>query len=100
LSSRDIPKQRRIVEVSIERQQTKIAAATTSRKTVENAFPKLARAHVEEVERGHVQRLEDLARRRAPQTEARVARGRVLDRNGRRCVLPDPGDRAGRTRCR
>src|SRR5437588_13076835 len=42
LSSRDMPKQSRIVEVSIERQQTKIAAETTSRKTVENALLKLA----------------------------------------------------------
>jgi len=42
LYSRNNPKQRRIVEVSIERQQTKIAAATTSRKTVEKALPKLA----------------------------------------------------------
>src|ERR671937_2402841 len=42
LSSRDMPKQRRIVEVSIARQHTKIAADTTSRNTVENAFPKLA----------------------------------------------------------
>src|SRR5712691_11166842 len=42
LSSRDIPKQSRIVDVSIERQQTKIAAETTSRKTVENALLKLA----------------------------------------------------------
>src|SRR5438105_6254465 len=41
-SSRDIPKQRRIVEVWSERQQTKIAADTTSRKTVENALLKLA----------------------------------------------------------
>ena len=41
-SSRDMPKQRRIVEVRIARQQTKIAAATTSRNTVENAFPKFA----------------------------------------------------------
>jgi hypothetical protein len=41
-SSRAIPKQSRIVEVMIDRQQTKIAAATTSRKTVENAFPKFA----------------------------------------------------------
>ena len=40
--SRDIPKQSRTVEVMIERQQTKIAAATTSRKTVENALPKFA----------------------------------------------------------
>ena len=40
--SRDMPKQRRIVEVSIERQQTKIAAETTSRNTVENALPKFA----------------------------------------------------------
>ncbi len=37
-----MPKQRRIVEVSIARQQTKIAAATTSRNTVENALPKFA----------------------------------------------------------
>src|SRR5438445_308557 len=42
LSSRDIPKQSRIVEVSIERQQTKMAAETTSRKTVEKALLKLA----------------------------------------------------------
>src|SRR5205823_12835532 len=42
LSSRDIPKQSRIVDVSIERQQTKIAAETTSRKTVEKALLKLA----------------------------------------------------------
>ena len=41
-SSRDIPKHRRIVEVMIARQQTKIAAATVSRNTVENAFPKFA----------------------------------------------------------
>src|SRR2546430_17538712 len=41
-SSRAMPKQRRIVEVSIERQQTKIAAETTSRKTVEKALPKVA----------------------------------------------------------
>src|SRR5579862_1526427 len=42
LSSLDMPKQRRIVEVSIARQQTKIAAATVSRKTVENPFEKFA----------------------------------------------------------
>src|SRR2546425_37199 len=42
LSSRDMPKQSRIVDVSIERQQTKIAADTTSRNTVANAFEKLA----------------------------------------------------------
>ena len=41
-SSRAMPKQSRIVDVSIARQQTKIAAATTSRKTVEKALPKLA----------------------------------------------------------
>ena len=41
-SSRAIPKQRRIVAAMIERQQTKIAALTTSRNTVENAFPKFA----------------------------------------------------------
>src|SRR5947209_14748296 len=40
--SRDIPKQRRIVDVSIERQQTKMAADTTSKKTVEKALLKLA----------------------------------------------------------
>src|SRR5256885_14163602 len=40
--SRDIPKQSRIVDVMIDRQQTKIAAATTSRNTVEKAFPKFA----------------------------------------------------------
>ena len=37
-----MPKPRRIVDVWIERQQTKIAAATTSRNTVENALPKFA----------------------------------------------------------
>src|SRR5438445_11165688 len=42
LSSRDMPKQSRIVDASIERQQTKMAAETTSRKTVENALLKLA----------------------------------------------------------
>src|SRR6266516_4518169 len=42
LSSRDMPKQSRIVDVWIERQQTKIAAETTSRKTVEKALLKLA----------------------------------------------------------
>src|SRR5207248_8606575 len=41
-SSRDMPKQRRIVDVSIARQQTKIAADTTSKNTVENALPKFA----------------------------------------------------------
>ncbi len=41
-SSRDMPKQSRIVDVWIERQQTKIAADTTSRNTVENALPKFA----------------------------------------------------------
>jgi hypothetical protein len=40
--SRDMPKQSRIVDVMIERQHTKIAAATTSRNTVENALPKFA----------------------------------------------------------
>src|SRR5579864_2541026 len=40
--SRDIPKHRRIVDVSIARQQTKIAAETTRRNTVENALPKFA----------------------------------------------------------
>ena len=40
--SRDIPKQSRTVEVMIDRQQTKIAAETTSRNTVENALPKFA----------------------------------------------------------
>src|SRR5579864_4104854 len=40
--SRDMPKHRRIVDVSIARQQTKIAADTTRRNTVENAFPKFA----------------------------------------------------------
>ena len=42
VSSRAIPKQRRIVDVMMARQQTKIAAATTKRKTVENALPKFA----------------------------------------------------------
>src|SRR5437870_3850496 len=42
LSSRDMPKQRRIVDASIERQQTKMAAETTSKKTVEKALLKLA----------------------------------------------------------
>jgi len=41
-SSRAIPKQRRIVAVMIARQQTKIAAATVRRNTVENALPKFA----------------------------------------------------------
>src|SRR5947207_6610893 len=41
-SARDMPKQSRIVDVWIDRQQTKIAAETTSRKTVENALLKLA----------------------------------------------------------
>ena len=41
-SSRDMPKHRRIVDAWIARQQTKIAAATTSRNTVENPLPKLA----------------------------------------------------------
>ena len=40
--SRAMPNPRRMVDVWIERQQTKIAAATTSRNTVENALPKLA----------------------------------------------------------
>ena len=37
-----MPKQSRIVEAWIARQQTKIAAATTSRYTVANAFEKFA----------------------------------------------------------
>ena len=41
-SSRDIPKQSLIVDVSIARQQTKIAAETTSKKTVEKPLPKFA----------------------------------------------------------
>ena len=40
--SRAMPKPSRIVDVWIDRQHTKIAADTTSRKTVENAFPKFA----------------------------------------------------------
>src|ERR1700722_5636535 len=42
LSSRDIPKARRIVAAWIARQQTKIAAETTSRNTVANALLKFA----------------------------------------------------------
>ena len=41
-SSRAMPKQSRMVEVMIDRQQTKMAALTTRRKTVEKAFPKFA----------------------------------------------------------
>src|SRR5919204_4309255 len=40
VSSRDIPKQRRIVDVSIARQQTKIAAETTIRNAADIAEPK------------------------------------------------------------
>src|SRR5205807_760127 len=40
--SRDIPNASRIVEAWIARQQTKIAAATTSRYTVEKPFEKFA----------------------------------------------------------
>ena len=42
LSSRDIPKQSRIVAVWIARQQTKIAADTTRRNTVANPLLKFA----------------------------------------------------------
>ena len=41
-SSRDMPKQSRIVEAWIARQQTKIAAETTSKYVVANAFEKFA----------------------------------------------------------
>src|SRR5581483_6557572 len=40
VSSRDMPKHRRMVDVMIERQQTKIAAETTMRNAAENAEPK------------------------------------------------------------
>src|SRR5262249_61460324 len=40
--SRDMPKQSRIVEAMIDRQQTKMAAVTTSRETVAKAGEKLA----------------------------------------------------------